>query len=279
MSIASVLAVSLGIIVSATPPKLDSESFARRQPAADTLVDVGGHRLHLSVWDGEGPITILFEAGGGADASSWASVPELVAARTRARVVTYDRAGLGQSDRGPLELTPVDEIHHLHAALRHLGVSGPTLVVGHSYGGVLALLHAALYPDDVVGLVLVDPMNPGFVEAVGMDWLQTTVPDVPNPTTNGEYVMHRMKRDFPGLSQQTGKVWLSLELPMDILTAGRAWWGTEDIDGAWRKSHVEMAAATAARKLVVAESSAHNIPATEPALIVDAVARLVEDVK
>ncbi len=69
MSIASVVAVSLGIIVSATPPKLDSEGFARRQPAADTLVDVGGHRLHLSVWDGEGPVTILFEAGGGADAS------------------------------------------------------------------------------------------------------------------------------------------------------------------------------------------------------------------
>ena len=74
-----------------------------------------------------------------------------------------DRAGLGKSDRGLLELTPVDEIHHLHAALRHLGVSGPTLVVGHSYGGVLGLLHALLYPDDVVGLVLVDPMNPGFV--------------------------------------------------------------------------------------------------------------------
>ena len=275
MSIASVVAVSLGIIVSATPPKLDSEGFARRQPAADTLVDVGGHRLHLSVLDGEGPVTILFEAGGGADASSWASVPELVAVRTRARVVTYDRAGLGKSDRGPLELTPVDEIHHLHAALRHLGVSGPTLVVGHSYGGVLGLLHAVLYPDDVVGLVLVDPMNPGFVEAVGMDWLQTTVPDVPNPTTNGEYVMHRMKRDFPGLAQQMGKVWLSLKLSMDILTAGRAWWGTEEIDSAWRKSHVEMADATAARKLVIAESSAHNIPATEPELIVDAVLRLV----
>ncbi len=154
-------------------------------------------------------------------------------------------------------------------------MSGPTLVVGHSYGGVLGLLHAVLYPDDLVGLVLVDPMNPGFVEAVGMDWLQTTVPDVPNPTTNGEYVMHRMKRDFPGLAQRTGKVWLSLELPMDILTAGRAWWGTEDIHGAWRKSHVEMAGATAARKLVIAESSAHNIPATEPELIVDAVLRLV----
>ena len=279
MSIASVVAVSLGIIVPPSPPHLEPESFARQQPVADTLVDVGGYRLHLSVWDGEGPVTILFEAGGGADASSWASVPELVSAQTRARVVTYDRAGLGQSDRGPLELTPVDEIHHLHAALRHLGVSGPTIVVGHSYGGVLGLLHATLYPDDVVGLVLVDPMNPGFVEAVGIDWLQTTVPDVPNPTTNLEYVTHRMKRDFPDLAQQTGKVWLSLELRMDILTAGEAWWGAEDIDSAWRKSHVEMAAATAARKLVVAESSAHNIPATEPALIVDAVARLVEDLK
>ncbi len=55
--------------------------------------------------------------------------------------------------------------------MRHLGVSGPTLVVGHSYGGVLALLHAALYPNEIIGLVLVDPMNPGFVDAVGIDWL------------------------------------------------------------------------------------------------------------
>jgi len=278
MSIGSVVAVSLGIIVLPSPPPLAPEHFVRQQPVADTMVDVGGHRLRFSVWDGEGPVTIVFEAGGGADASSWASVPELVSARTRARVVTYDRAGLGQSDRGPLELTPVDEIHHLHAALRHLGVSGPTLVVGHSYGGVLALLHAALYPDEIIGLVLVDPMNPGFVEAVGIDWLQKTIPDVPNPTTDREYVTHRLKRDFPDLVQQTGKVWLSLELRIDILTAGQAWWGAEDIDGAWRKSHEEMAAATSARELVVAESSAHNIPATEPELIVDAVSRLVGEI-
>ena len=46
-------------------------------------------------------------------------------------------------------------------------------------------------------------------------------------TTNLEYVTHRMKRDFPDLAQQTGKVWLSLELRMDILTAGEAWWGAE----------------------------------------------------
>ncbi len=78
---------------------------------------------------------------------------------------------------------------------------------------------------------------------------------------------------------QTGEMWLSSELRMDILTAGQGWWGAEDIASAWRKSHEEMAAATHARKLVVAESSAHNIPATEPALIVDAVARLVEDLK
>ena len=67
MSIGSVVTVSLGIIVPPSPAQLEAERFVRQQPVADTMVDVGGHRLRFSVWDGEGPVTILFEAGSGMD--------------------------------------------------------------------------------------------------------------------------------------------------------------------------------------------------------------------
>lgn len=146
----------------------------------DTLVDVGGHRLNLEVQRGTEPLTIVFEAGGGADVSSWGTVPDSLAARTDATVVAYDRAGMGRSDLGPPDLSPRDEVAHLRLALERVGAPRRTIVVGHSYGALLALLHAALHPDDVIGLVLVDPMNPRFVEATG-DFVHTTVPDISAP--------------------------------------------------------------------------------------------------
>src|SRR5688572_27101880 len=114
----------------------------------DTLVDVGGHRLHLEVLRGTEPLTLVLEAGGGADLSSWATVPESLAARTGATVVAYDRAGLGQSELGPPDLTPRDEIAQLRVALDHLAVPSPKLVVATSYGAMLALLYAAIHRDD-----------------------------------------------------------------------------------------------------------------------------------
>lgn len=240
----------------------------------DTLIDVGGHALHLEVREGARLLTVVLEAGGGADASSWGTVPDSLARETGATIVTYDRAGLGESDPGPPDLTPEDEVRALRQALDRLGTPPPTVLVGASYGGMLALLHAALHPDHVVGLVLVDPMNPVFVRETG-DFVQSTAPDIAEPANDRERVIVRMKRTFADLTARTAAIETGLEIPMIILTAGKPWWGEPEIDRAWRRSHEVMAGRRPGRDLVVAQGSDHDVPEKRPDLIVNAVKRLL----
>lgn len=239
----------------------------------DVLVDVGGRNLHLAVRSGAGPVAVVFESGGAADASAWSTVPDIVAGCVDGSVVTYDRAGLGTSDLGPLDLTPWREVTDLDRALEALGIRRFVLV-GHSYGGLLSLYNAESHPDRVLGLVLVDPMNPNFVSTMGLDWIQATVPDISDPTTPLEHVVVRMKTTFGELVRRTADGLPSIDVPLIVVTAGRPWWDDPTADAAWRHSHEEFATGSR-RELVVATDSEHDIPNTEPSLVVEAIQRLL----
>jgi pimeloyl-ACP methyl ester carboxylesterase len=95
------------------------------------------------------------------------------AVAVRTRVVTYDRAGLGSSD--PVSpLTLETQLGDLVAVIRAAG-SGPCVVVGHSWGGLLAQLVALRHPELVAGLVLVDPAEEKYLAALPSEVLHEGV--------------------------------------------------------------------------------------------------------
>jgi pimeloyl-ACP methyl ester carboxylesterase len=236
----------------------------------DTLVDVGGYHLHMVVYRGTRPLTIVMESGGGAGLAAWSGVEAKLAERTGATVVAYDRAGFGESGMGPADLTPRQQVRQLHEALERLGTAPDRIVVGHSYGGLLALMHAHLYPERVRGLVLVDPMNARFVQATG-DFVQSTVPHIEHPASAKDTAIARMVGTFDELARDPAASDTGLELPIVVITAGQAWWKKPAIDRAWRDSHKAIAHAGPHRRLVVAEGSDHDIPEMRPEVIVEAV--------
>lgn len=146
--------VGLTALASAAVFQRIAESRDRRAfPPPGTLVDVGGHRLHL--WcQGEGNPTVVLEAGLSSPALSWALVQPKVAAFTR--VCSYDRAGYGWSDVGPKPRSAEQISQELHQLLLNAGVPGPYVLVGHSLGGLYVRVFAHRYPEDAAGLVLVD---------------------------------------------------------------------------------------------------------------------------
>src|SRR4030095_16843261 len=77
--------------------------------AVDTMVDVGGYRVHCRIHRGTVPVTILMETGGAATLSSYGGLDSVLAKRTRATVIVYERAGFGDSDLGPLSLDPITQ--------------------------------------------------------------------------------------------------------------------------------------------------------------------------
>lgn len=112
---------------------------------------------------GEGATTVVLAAGAGQTLRTWRElVPRLSAA---ARVVTFDRPGLGQSPPGLPPRTPTRIAMELHGLLQELHVDGPVLLVGHSMGGLHVLRYAALYPERVIGVMLIDTPPRGFEDA------------------------------------------------------------------------------------------------------------------
>jgi pimeloyl-ACP methyl ester carboxylesterase len=99
------------------------------------------------------PVVVL-DAGMGSTSDVWSLVQPKVT--QFARVCSYDRAGLGKSDRAPQAHTSADIVSDLHNLLTKAGVNPPYVLVGHSLGGMNARLYASKYPKEVVGMVLVD---------------------------------------------------------------------------------------------------------------------------
>jgi pimeloyl-ACP methyl ester carboxylesterase len=138
--------------------RAEKDAFAQINPPGQRI-DVGEYRLYMLA-SGErrpGQPLVLLEAGHGDWSKCWANVqPEI---SQFARVLSYDRAGSGWSDPGPIPRTPQRMVLELHKLLEQAGESGPYLLVGHSMGAPLSRLFYQYYPSEVAGMVWVDPAH------------------------------------------------------------------------------------------------------------------------
>jgi pimeloyl-ACP methyl ester carboxylesterase len=116
---------------------------------------------------GSGRPTVVFEAGAGGFGLDYFNLFALVARRTAA--VLYDRAGRGWSDPVAGKRGAAEIVTDLRAGLRAAGLDGPFVLVGHSLGGLLVRAFAQRFPDEVVGLVLIDPAAEGMPMATEDD--------------------------------------------------------------------------------------------------------------
>ena len=128
-----------------------------RYAGSGRLVSIGkGHHLYL-LEQGSGGPTVLFEAGIGATNLNWRHIQKTVSSFTG--TASYDRGGLGFSSRCRTARTPGNIAAELHDMLEQAGIKPPYILVGHSFGGLVMRRFALLYPEEVSGVVLVDPMR------------------------------------------------------------------------------------------------------------------------
>ena len=136
---------------------LGEAADAKAYPMPGQLIDVGGHRLHLSC-TGAGTPTVVLEPGAGGMSSILGWIAPAVARDTR--VCVYDRAGRGWSEPADTAQDGAQIATDLHTLLQRGHVPGPYVLAGHSFGGLYVLTFAARYPDEVAGMVLVDSTAP-----------------------------------------------------------------------------------------------------------------------
>ncbi|MEO8611300.1 MAG: alpha/beta hydrolase [Chloroflexota bacterium] len=153
-----VVVLVVGLILAGTIYESVSEAAdIQAYPPLGQMVDVGGYRLHINC-TGTGSPTVVIDAGWGDWSLQWSGVQNEVAKTTR--VCTYDRAGMGYSEAGPLPRNAEQFAQELHTLLERANIPGPYVMVGHSLGGLPVRVFVHNYPTEVAGVVLIDSMSP-----------------------------------------------------------------------------------------------------------------------
>ena len=282
------------------------------------LVDIGdGRRLYLEC-AGEGSPTVVLEAGFRTRADLWSDdliQPEAprtmvfpgVAAFTR--VCAYDRPGTttviedtllpSRSDPVAMPRTAAESVQDLHALFEAADVPGPYVLVGHSYGGMLTRLYASTFPDEIVGMVLVDAFSEGPEAQMTVEqWTAYAEIFQPVPEALAGYpdleftdldVSVSQVRDatdalpLPPCPQSPG-----VPFPLVVLSRGRSMAMPADLPGgltgeglerAWTAEQERLAALLPGARHVIARKSEHYIQLQQPELVIDAVRQVVEAVR
>jgi pimeloyl-ACP methyl ester carboxylesterase len=280
------------------------------------LVDVGGGRRLYLECRGAGSPTVVLEAGYRSTARVWSDdlvQPEAprtmvlpgVAAFTR--VCLYERPGVtavadgrlvpSRSDPVPMPRAAESVVADLHALLRAAAVPGPYVLVGHSAGGLLARLYASTYPDEVVGMVLVDATPEDvwlrFKEALTpVQWAEFTALTVVNQELQDAYpeaerLWSASLEDDPSTIQvrQAQRDSPMRPMPLEVLSHGIPFaapfsgWPIDTMEGIMLALQGDLVRLVPDAKHVMATESGHDIHQDQPELVIAAIREVVDAVR
>jgi pimeloyl-ACP methyl ester carboxylesterase len=142
-----------GMIYQVAAEASDRQSY----PPPGEIVNVDGHNMHLHCTGERGP-TLILEAGAFSFSSEWYWVQQQMSETNR--VCSYDRAANGWSEPVTGLRDGVTLMRELHSLLAAADIPGPYVLAGHSLGGPLIRIYTQQYPNEVLGLVLVDSAVP-----------------------------------------------------------------------------------------------------------------------
>ena len=268
-------------------------------PPSDQMINIGSHRLQISI-EGEGSPTVVIETGIGDASDKWKPLQERMARLTR--VVTYNRAGYGQSEPGPLPRNIGREAEELKALLEKASVPGPYVIVGHSYGAEIVQIFASRYPDDVLGMVLLDPPPFSFIqgqdykdmrdtaEKMTAEWqgIADSAAKSDDPGEKAQSVFFRMiasehREMFGESAKLVGAVSSFGDMPLVVLAAGKPNPAFGEVAGEFQQYWIEQSRALTNKssnsRFILAEKSSHLLYLDVPDLVAESILSLVRDVR
>lgn len=251
---AAVGALALGLVIPS----------ASAAPAADPVIEVlaaGGQNQWIDC-QGAGSPTLVISSGLGADSSMWSKVlPKL---RSMTRTCIYDRPGLGNSPAriGPEGTDAGEHARELQALLTAAGESGPFILMGHSYAGLIVRAFANRHLADVAGVLLLDAVYPGihknFLASYKSPWHE-----------GGTSIDMSASAAATGAGPNLGAV------PLIVITAGEPGNGTAWADRRWNAEQVIAARLSTNSLHLIAKNSGHIVQRDQPRIVINAVRKLL----
>jgi pimeloyl-ACP methyl ester carboxylesterase len=285
-------------------------------------VDIGGRKLYLEC-RGQGGPTVILEAGAFGRSDVWsrdnlhpagARTMVLPGVAAFTRVCAYDRPGTigevnpdldpdgppffpSRSDPVPQPRTARQKVADLHALLRAAQIPGPYVLVAHSSGGMVVRLCASTYPDEVVGMVLLDSTHEDV-------WLrfQEALPTAQWPTFEAftvhnqplldaypdaeEWYTAPLKDDATTAQLRQARANAPMRpMPLVVLRHGIPFdppypgWPTEKMEGIMTVLQDDLAKLVPNARYAVATKSGHNIHQDQPELVIAEIRKVVEAVR
>jgi len=234
------------------------------------LIDTCDNRRLYSKYSQKSTPSVIFIAGLGDSCETWNEVQGRISQETS--TFSYDRAGVGRSRVTSAPRTCLDLVEELSELLLELEVQPPYVLVGHSFGGLVARLYASLYPQVISGIILVDAA-PEYKELA----YEKVLPEklvagnreyFENPMLNSE------KIDKVQSYKQIVDYFRISDIPLSIITRGLP----DKSDGEWpdkeileieQRLQVDFQWLSTSSKHRIAGRSGHYIHHDEPEIVIE----------
>lgn len=272
-----------------------------------SLVDVGEHKLYYER-KGNGNITVIFESGSPGDHRAWDFLSDTIS--KYATTITYDRAGLLWSERGPYLKNATNSSTDLANLLDKIDAPKPYILVGHSAGGLFPRPFITEHEKDIQGVIFLDSSNPNqfkkappeikekmkmpfffkrgffsFINEIGIPRIMFDDPLIFNSIKKGgafdemDYFMKEMPNDKSVFPE---KPW---NIPLIVISAGNldGMPGADDTEMKkkmkefWGSMQIENSQLSTNSKRIIAEKSNHNnIIYSEKDLITSEIIKMIK---
>jgi len=257
-----------------------SNAFADEKTPENTMVKVKGHALHM-MSQGEGEFTVIFESGFGNDLSHWRRVAPAIS--QKAKVVIYSRAGAGLSEKITTPRSLIESTQALNELIIRAKLKPPFILVGHSYGSHIVRTYAARNPQNIAGLVLVDPANEQFISRLKQlnnikteKFLTVYEKMIPKRLQAESKILMAIDEkaalpDFGPLPDVPAAILTSMvqEHPQFIIHSNEG-------KKIWRELHSKLFSQFTTARHIVTMNSGHNIATQEPELVIESINKVIE---
>jgi pimeloyl-ACP methyl ester carboxylesterase len=276
------LVCAFALVCSTAQAQTASPAATPALPSEQLAVGSKPYAVQAAI-SGAGRYTVIFESGFGTDLRAWRKVAPEVA--KGARVLAYSRAGHGGSEARPEPRTIEQNTAELEALIASAKLAPPFILVGHSYGGLLMRSFAARHPDQVAGMVFVDPaderLNPALRK---LDAERAAADD----RAFAGFVPPKFQPELKLLQPVLDSGTLTLagklpDVPAVVLTsiqqAAQPMFFVESADALAIKQrlHADFARQFKLGRQVLTTKSGHNIQLEEPELVIAAVNQVIAD--
>jgi len=236
-------------------------------------LDIGGIELYYELLGGNNEgLTLVFDAGYGATLESWNPIKDDISKFSK--MFIYDRAGIGKSEMNERPRHSQQSVENLRILLNKAGINPPYVLVGHSFGGLNTRLFASTYPEEVVGVVLLDSTHEDQNRILPSLFTKEVQAAYYNQFTL-EGSLNEVEESLEQIrtSKSLGNI------PLIVVTGGLQPFHTVESMATWMKFQGELANLSTNKKHIVVEDAGHAIHIDQPQVVVDVIRDILDMVK